>query len=490
MRKNRAHLRRRLSIFDAGSVIAAGSAIAGMYYGAKGNFEKFRSSVKKNNIKDNIRMVTNAGSPNRPLRRSSRIRNNRFNRTRTVSTPRVRASRSSSRRSMSIVRPPPYVFGSGQRAKPFNFRTVYKKRSVGRYGGLFKKPSRKRLTTFDKILSKGYVSHDEKGQVLLTTDHSAYFVHGTYPVSKVVYATGFAIVKKLALMSGIMFDSWTRILPWDMKLQVRFQLNDSTGTTGAVTFTKTPPNTWFDLATDLSTWFASTFGNLAADIQYLVKSFQLFQVFPSTSNEVLHAFIDGDVIDVHIITHTVTKIQNRTSAGVDSNEADDVDNVPLIGKIFSGRGTGFRLKYKSSTSTEALIIDPSTGYAVVESGDLGSSTYDEPPMTALLTQYKKYSGIKLAPGSIKSMIDSQRFRVNLNVLLKDNFYVVEQDVGLTTNVYIPRGHCKMLCLEKMLNCSDESLRFGIENSYKIGVYITVRKSVTAPLYSSQIITPP
>jgi len=142
------------------------------------------------------------------------------------------------------------------------------------------------------------------------------------------------------------------------------------------------------------------------------------------------------------------KVQNRTVTAALNVEADDIDNVPLHGRIYSGTGTGTDLPGQT-TSTEFFgnanngIIN-NFGYVLVS----GKSPLAEPPSAKIFTQVTKTGKVKIEPGQIKTSVLSSKFSYKWN----DMFPKFSMPYPLTNAYRIGRvGKFEFMVLEKILD---------------------------------------
>lgn len=148
------------------------------------------------------------------------------------------------------------------------------------------------------------------------------------------------------------------------------------------------------------------------------------------------------------------KIQNRTVNTADNNEADDVDNVPLFGKSYEGRGNYFivRSQYFFPLNT----IRPN----VLAIGQLSTDAMPEPFKLSDVKRARVSGKAHLDPGQIKTSVLTNRFVTNINTFLKRIARSTDAD---NLCVY---GKFRAFCLEKMIQAVGTTDVNGIKVFYE------------------------
>lgn len=102
------------------------------------------------------------------------------------------------------------------------------------------------------------------------------------------------------------------------------------------------------------------------------------------------------------------KLQNR-SANADGTEADEVDNVPLYGKIYHAPGTGFIYNDQHRDNSPTLgfspyIVDQMKGVTSLLSLSDQTGALREPPRPEYFNNCRKFNKVRLEPGAIKTSV--------------------------------------------------------------------------------------
>lgn len=358
----------------------------------------------------------------------------------------------------------------------------------GRYAGSFKKPKRSGKSVFDKYARTGYTLSVETGGYQ-GGNKVAYLGHATFPVARAVEMTSYAIMKKLYQGAGLHFSYWTDEMKKEYRLLIRFQLNDNTGTEGEITYDRAVTSSWSDLAFDLLSWFTAKYRDrTSTDYQYLVHSFELQQRVGTTTDFVTVSTVQAEAMQVHFYCKSQLKVQNQTTESAD-HDADDVDNVPLVGRHYTATGTGFRLVRKLKTSTQALIANTVDGHFTAANGavdGIENGPYAEPPLNSMLSGRVKSTQVRLAPGKIRASTISGKVSLKLQVLLQDSGW--DSDPGAVARPYLSKGKTAMLALEKVLDVNvDQNILCAYEYQADYGCEVKVKKPVTLRAYRTNLV---
>jgi len=125
--------------------------------------------------------------------------------------------------------------------------------------------------------------------------------------------------------------------------------------------------------------------------------------------------IDCENLKVRIESKSALKIQNRSINSVGNDEEDDVDNVPLYGRSYSGKGTGTTIigGGEQPPSGQSLFGDASTGMILLD----GTANLREPMLPYAAIDAKRSAKAKLDPADIKTSVLTDKFTIGVNKLL-------------------------------------------------------------------------
>lgn len=181
---------------------------------------------------------------------------------------------------------------------------------------------------------------------------------------------------------------------------------------------------------------------------------------------------------IHVYVKSALKMQNRTKAaatGDTADDADQIDNVPLYGKSYSGRGTGLltKLPYYGE-----LFCDRQFGTIV------GSETVrSEPPQPRDFVNVKNCGKAHLDPGDIKTSVITSKFNMFFNTLVRHCAPGVAPSVPAPATTYLLQnfrrrdlGTYRVFCLEKMIDVgAGDNIRVAFENNMEISCKATIIK---------------
>lgn len=173
------------------------------------------------------------------------------------------------------------------------------------------------------------------------------------------------------------------------------------------------------------------------------------------------------------------KVQNRTINTLNNNDADDVDNSPLYGKIYGGGGNGMQSSSLSIGSPgPSFIANEITGYieAPAPPDEL------QEPLHQLYFNYVTQKGkLHLDPGEIKTSTLTFKRNIHVNVLMK-HFGATLGGSSLKNRDSL--GKFRIYAIERMIDTgSTQDLQVGLEiNSYiNMSMYSRIPKK-TQPLF--------
>lgn len=173
------------------------------------------------------------------------------------------------------------------------------------------------------------------------------------------------------------------------------------------------------------------------------------------------AIIDLSEAKIKLIASSMLKVQNRSVGEVGDENADDVDNVPIQGKIYSGWGTGPMSRFQLDNST-LLHGDVATGViAVQDPADMSDA-----PLPTLFNGVKNSGFVKIMPGQIN------RHYLKYNVVMYLDTFCRTVVFGIGDNNPDMRlGKFGFMVLEKTLETNNVS-PLAMSISYENQLHIT------------------
>lgn len=185
--------------------------------------------------------------------------------------------------------------------------------------------------------------------------------------------------------------------------------------------------------------------NLAAiydDISIVDDKFDSMELLPQPTSRFPGINLNMVGLSVSVYTKSILKVQNVTVEVSTDNEADDINAVPLKGKLFGCKGNNFQMKSNRSLlsglyntfNEEALfgafskqnasiIGGTSVGYYGAAAGPANSdqTTFYKPaeiPKDWEIARCKTMGNVNIPPGGIKSSVLTKTFTMSFDYLAR------------------------------------------------------------------------
>lgn len=207
-------------------------------------------------------------------------------------------------------------------------------------------------------------------------------------------------------------------------------------------------------------------------------------------------------------TKSVLKVQNVTVETTADNESDDVNAVPLQGKIYGCKGNNFQKKQNNAVlngafnagNEEAIVGLYSkqngtqvyaqaleyyaSGAGPSDSGETTFSKPSEPPKQWEVKNCYKVGNVSLDPGEIKESVLTQFYSMSLQFFY--NLLVQRDQVASTTIRYNnDQGKCNVIYLEKTVgrpNTEQNKINIWAQLDFTQIIEVKVKASYyTAPI---------
>lgn len=357
------------------------------------------------------------------------------------------------------------------------------------YSGRFNRKVRKSKMEHE-FLKKGFVEVKEQWTVQEETD-STYVGHGTIAVKATLQIIWASILKKFFKIA----------LNWDAPSTDAFIPNNGSGA-DLLCLVRTNLETGADQTTDFSISYGTTPGTsstieslavtfaqiitpwLQQDISernWILKELRMGSGTGTVNN--IQAKLDLYRMKIHYFSKSDLKVQNASNAvGADTNNdnALDVNNVPLQGKLYFGKGCVAQIRNPRNTATATLRnylgVEPNNGimfYYGDTDIDYAYGQMREPPHPSQFINVKGASNILLQPGSIKRNTLFSKYVMYLNSFHNAlRFWSSTQDAwyqGHKTKI----GKFAFVGLEKLLTSSNDKIKVRAEIELKHGAYCSL-----------------
>jgi len=373
---------------------------------------------------------------------------------------------------------------------PTKGRTKYLKKSVrfsstGRHAGFVRGYKKfKRRSPYKQRYSRALkgVTFQWERTADITDDRCVYVTHHNLPYLQILKAAVYALTKKFLFKMNIDFTSWTdpltvAMIPDNTTFAIEWRQNYP-GAVGVSTCQKIASDVTFKHLADRI--FGDVFMNQLIDVAGIGfdSPAQLLSMENNIAGNVTRMNLRGCMLDC--ITKSSLKIQNRSINATEDDEVDDVNNVPLIGKSYQGKGNGF-ISYDNTT-----ILAPADGIWGWSSVGAGANpTLQEPPQPYQMQYAAKTVKVRMQPGHIKTSVLNGKLYQEFDRFLRYCRYVRRSNGGATTYGYTNMGLCRMFALERTIAKFGTEISPGInvaaEVDFKLFLDINLKPSLlTAP----------
>ena len=316
-----------------------------------------------------------------------------------------------------------------------------------------------------------------------------YVGHSTFNRDEISASVARAVIRKLAMMAKLQFQSWSDVLGSGRGgYKIRLRYYESLQSTVAMAVTTVPYGS-------LSTWqqVADGFENLMfgmattnADIPEAVE-IQLMRENPLGPGDPLDdralATLNAKDLKLHLYVSSAMRIQNRTLASneVDDDMADnrnDIENNPLIGRRYMYRGNAtYEMSDKTARQPDHLtagVIDGFIEFVPESASEL--QRWHKPPSGSYLYNCFKSSKISLKPGEIKnSYISTEKVMKFQQFIYLFRGQLAKKFAGSNAPVRCKFGVSEFLGLEKVLDSRssiEAPISLGWQIDYCVGSYLT------------------
>lgn len=191
-----------------------------------------------------------------------------------------------------------------------------------------------------------------------------------------------------------------------------------------------------------------------------------------------------DNLKISMSIKSSLKIQNRSTEIPEHVEADDVDNVPLYGKTYSGKGTGALYCNRAGpvpsgaffgSAMTGLILNP--GLPLTGAG-VGQGVC-EPPSSWTFDKVTKQGKLRVEPGFIKTNVIKSSFGGDFNEMWRK----CSENLPTFQNKFHGFGHYWFTVLEKMIDATaGTSMVVALENNISFDTNVSNKFTSTTALY--------
>ena len=354
-----------------------------------------------------------------------------------------------------------------------------------------------------RVRRKSRKHFNYKNGITLTTEHggqisdkySVYLMHNSVPLGTLSYQIGCCLAKRLV----------EKYFNTDI---VNMEQSINAFTTGNLScdieYFYTP--SWTTMETQLVTNAVSAlsvkdFGyDIADKLRTLLSNnpravlwkIRLYQKNTPGVNENLTT-INLRSIQFDLYVKSSLKFQNR-SASTLGTESDEVDNIPLYGKSYDCKGSGFyvsdrvRVAASPNNNYNQFITQQINGLMVTHGQSEPTGSIKEPPQPNYFQNCSKYSKVKVEPGEIKTSVLVFKRRIFLSTL-----QTALCNIGNSDNAVIHRfGNSRLIALEKIMETHSgfDDPTVSIQVGYELNNYFNINimennRPITAQMFIKQ-----
>lgn len=377
--------------------------------------------------------------------------------------------------------------GMGRRSNAVNTETTGKyKRAYGRVSGRYAgkiAPSKRVKGGFKaKAQAKGFSIHFEKGGAI-SDPYCAYIGHGACPQVIMRRLMLGVIVKALLRRMGISFSNVVQPLTYltaNDQVQIAFTTDPESGVQQSAVHTLGAAQPSFQGLLDgvVNAWVTAVQAVTGTNSQEwkLVEA----RFNPGGTGDLTSVRIPLENAKISFECSSQMKIQNRSVPAEGDDTIDEVDRIPLTGKIYQFVGNGTNFKRTANASLGEIPFEPigekQDGLFTFGAGAAGAAaTLREPPLAYNFVRCKKHSRVYCNPGEIKMSMVNYKRTMYLQTLLR---YVVGASEAATLTNTATQHHVGMfnlIAMEKVIETSNvpstQPIQLAWELDYKIFGYL-------------------
>lgn len=361
---------------------------------------------------------------------------------------------------------------TGTQATPetrsFGTQTRYRRNAKitsTRSGGFLSKGSRKTYRTYRKrnfASRKGILATFETGGIAADSD-CVYVGHCTCPPNRMRQMMMHALVKAVFAPLGIYpnaIDQPIALVDAGDTFNLQYKANSEIATAPAnLTYTLTGTNS----PEDIVAWFLAdaTFIAFTNQVMFLSVAYT-----PTIAPELKYHRVILNNAKLVISSKSAFKIQNRTVDDIADVNRNDVDNVPLYGKSYSGSGNG--VQYVLEYTAERPFICHNL-YGIISKPAAAGGSIEEPPIPQHFKGVSKSGKVKLDPGQVKTNSLYYKATIPFYKLLPALFGDITNPTYKKTYV----GKFTFFALERMIHAEEatQDLNCAYEHNLEMSAFI-------------------
>lgn len=373
-------------------------------------------------------------------------------------TPPNSRSRSRSRSVRPSPRPPIRRTMSVSPGRSRSVATRRTSRSSSRRLGSRRRVSSRRLSTNMRnrspslLLRRGVQNSYEAGDII-ETPNCAYIGHTTHPGVVMRLAFFRALIKMILIKVNKLNPDWQGA-PKDTlatdRIVISYRASHSP-TDGILTLA-------VDVAALSQEGIADAFTVLFAGASNQLN-FREISYRPNNGS-IGAATINLSNAKVHVQAYSEFKMQNRSLSNEANDEADNIDNCPLIGRSYEGKGTGSQFIVDSVTTP----FYGSITHGVIEKTGVANGLF-EPPSPNLFTDLTGSKKHYMAPGVVQTSVLHDKYVLSIHKYVYHMYDTLPNNSAPFYRVK-PIGKFRFFGMEKQLQPNDPTIGNDVKIAYE------------------------
>lgn len=325
-----------------------------------------------------------------------------------------------------------------------------------------------------KIQAKGVLLTREVGISTSGVSDAVYLGHATFARTQYMETVMSMLIKKILAKVGVHIKNFGDTISMDPAdvIILSYKNNADDGTAEIdYSWAYSTPVTYQSIVND----FVSNFSTGG----YQDRIFTRIDFFNTTSRKRATIPLSNATVDVYV--KSSMKLQNTTISAAGA-EADEVDNVPINGKSYYGRGNGTSSNRDRSTESTFWATED-TG--IIKKVGTVSSGLSEMPPAGYFRSVKKVGKVRINPGTVKYSTLTDQVTVSFNWLMKNL-----HDATHTKDVK-PIGQFRFFGFEHVIKAAADAplLKVFGEVNYQIGMALNAKlTTITDQKVSSAYVT--
>lgn len=336
------------------------------------------------------------------------------------------------------------------------------KNTGGAYAGTIGRTYKVKKTLELKILQTGALKNIEFKGVSTTADQTIFIGHANYTAETLVQLFWMSVMKAFMIKVGYPIIDFSESVPADIVGDtIVFRHKDSYQDGAAVqTSVVIAATSWHTFCTvNVRNAFIgknNQFQLISLELDPLETSpFKYTRMWCKNARLMLHS-------------ESEMTVQNRTAPAVGVNEQDVIDNQPVKGVVYFGKGNGTQMKDVQGALVSEYVPGSVTGVIDVIPSGSGSNGQQEPPEPHFFSACKRTGAFFLDPGQTKSSSIRDTRNITISTFFNMVFGLERAD---NKKSLIKLGNHKLFCIEKIVDCveAQPNINIGFEHNLRIGI---------------------